>query len=212
MNNQIFLYITGPDGSGKTSYISELENKLQVQNKNYKHIWIRSPKILSKPLMLFCRITGLTKYKIIDGVKFGKHEFYRSRFVSWLYPLLQYADFWIKWKLEKRKLKQTNFVLFDRFALDTLADIMIDTNKLDLYTKHIGKAFIRLIPENTSIIVLNVNENTIRLRKKDTLHDDHLANKIEAYKIISNSLNLKVVDNNRAFENVKKEIFESLEF
>lgn len=209
MINRI-IYITGPDGSGKTSYLSEVENELKAQNKNTRHIWIRSPKITSKPLMLLCRLTGLTKYKIIDGVKYGKHEFYHSNFVSWLYPILQYIDFWIKWKFIKKKLTDPEILLFDRFALDTLADIMVDTDKMSLHKKPIGKAFIRLIPVNTSIIVLKVSENTIRERKKDTLHDEHLSNKIAAYEILSKDLDLSIIENYKSFEEVKNQVFESI--
>lgn len=210
MSNIESYYITGPDGSGKTSYLKEVEQKLIRQNIKYKHIWIRSPKITSKPLMLFCRITGLTKYKLIDSVKYGKHEFYRSKFVSWLYPFLQYIDFLIKWELEKRKLKDSEVLLFDRHALDTLIDIMIDTGKMDLHTKHIGKSFIRLIPKNCSTILMVVDEEVIRKRKIDTLHDEHLSQKIEAYKLVANYLYLKLINNNRPYEEVKKEVFKHL--
>lgn len=210
MSNIKACYITGPDGSGKTSYLREVEQKLIRQQIKYKHIWIRSPKITSKPLMLFCRITGLTQYKVIDGVKYGKHEFYRSRFVSWLYPLLQYIDFRIKWNLEKRKLTGSEILLFDRHAIDTLIDIMVDTGKMDLHKKRLGKAFIRLIPKNTSIIVMDTNEAIIRSRKKDTLHDEHLAQKVNTYREISESLGLKVIDNNRPYEEVKKDVFNCL--
>lgn len=205
-----YLYIAGPDGSGKTSYLREVEQKLIQQQIKYKHIWIRSPKITSKPLMLFCRITGLTQYKVIDGVKYGKHEFYRSKFVSWLYPLLQYIDFLIKWNLEKRKLKDSEILLFDRHALDTLIDIMVDTGKMDLHKRRIGKAFIHLIPTNTSTIVMDVDEAVIRARKKDTLHDEHLSQKVTAYRFVSESLGLKVIDNNRSYEEVKKDVFNYL--
>lgn len=210
MNDIKTFYITGPDGSGKTSFLKEVEKNLVKQEKRIKHLWLRSPKILSKPLMLYCRITGLTKYKVINGVKYGKHEFYRSKFVSWLYPILQYIDFIAKWMLEKRKLKDSEILLLDRHAIDTLIDIMVDTDKMDLHKKRIGKAFIRQIPKNTSIIVMDVDEAVIRARKKDTLFDEHLTQKIKAYRIVSNSLGLKVIDNNRPYKEVKNDIFNYL--
>jgi len=201
-------YITGSDGSGKTTFLKDIESKLSVATK---HIWIRSPKILSKPLMGYCRLVGLTTYKTIDNIKYGKHEFYKSSFVSWLFPILQLVDFRIKWFLEKRKIKSNQTLLFDRFSLDTLADLMVDTKRLDLHKTWIGKSFINLIPQNTKILIPLVDESTIRNRKKDTLHDEHLTAKINVYTILSKDLSIKSIDNNRDYKEVKLDIFNYLQ-
>lgn len=203
MNNPT-IYIAGPDGIGKTTYLEHIESC--IVNNSTKHIWIRSPKIISKPLMAFCRLVGLTKYKTIDGIKYGIHLFYKSSFVSWLFPILQLIDFKIKWKLEKRKIKSGEVVLFDRFNIDTLADLMVDTHKMDLHKSWIGKKFIKMLPQNANIVILQVDEDTIRNRKKDTLHDENLGLKIKVYDILSRDLNLKIIDNNRDFSIVKEEI------
>lgn len=200
-------YITGPDGSGKTTYIKELEKKFIEQGVSVKHIWIRSPKIFSKPLMVFCRLVGLTKYKIIDGVKYGKHEFYKSKFVSWLFPILQLLDFYIKWFLIRRRISKQDILLFDRFSIDTLVDLMVDTRRMDLHTTILGKAFLKFVPQGTEIYVMDVDESVIRLRKKDTLYDEHLCAKIEAYRIVSRELGLSIINNNLAFEDIKNELF-----
>ncbi|MCK5402448.1 MAG: hypothetical protein KAJ28_12510 [Flavobacteriaceae bacterium] len=205
------FYITGSDGSGKTTILNDVEKELIAQSKKTKHVWIRSPKITSKPLMAYCRLVGLTTYKIIDGIKYGKHEFYKSSFVSWLFPILQLLDFKIKWYFEKRKIKSDEILLFDRFSLDTLADLMVDTKRLDLHKTNIGKAFIDLIPKNTKILIPIVDENTIRARKKDTLHDEHLADKIKVYSILIKDLKIKSIDNNRDYTEVKKDVFNYLE-
>jgi len=210
MNNNAY-YITGPDGSGKTSYIKELEKKFLDQNLKIKHIWLRSPKILSKPLMAYCRIVGLTQYKFIDGVKYGKHEFYKSKFVSWLFPVLQLIDFKLKWYVFKRNIGKSDILLFDRFGIDTLADLMVDTGRMDLHNTWLGRAFVNLVPKNTVIIVMDVEESVIRSRKKDTLHDEHLTAKIKVYKILSRDLNLIEINNNRDFDIVKKELFSILD-
>jgi len=205
------IYITGSDGSGKTTILKDVDKKLLSQSKKTKHIWIRSPKILSKPLMVYCRLAGLTTYNTIDGIKYGKHEFYKSSFVSWLYPILQLLDFKIKWFFEKRKIKPNEILLFDRFSLDTLADIMVDTRKLKLHQTGIGKSFIKMIPKDTKILIPVVDEKTIRNRKKDTLYDEHLAQKINVYSILSKDLAIRSIDNNRTYEEVKKDIFNYLE-
>ena len=207
--NTVF-YIAGSDGSGKTTILNDVEKELIGQSEKTKHVWIRSPKIISKPLMVYCRLVGLTKYKTIDGIKYGKHEFYKSSFVSWLFPMLQLIDFKIKWYFQKRKIKSNEILLFDRFSLDTLADLMVDTKRLDLHKTWIGQSFIDLIPQNTKILISIVDEKNIRNRKKDTLHDEHLANKINVYNMLSQDLKIKTIDNNRVYKEVRKDIFKYL--
>lgn len=211
MKNEI-IYITGADGSGKTTFLNDIESELISQEKVAKHIWIRSPKILSKPLMAYCRLKGLTKYKTINGVVYGKHEFYKSAFVSWLFPILQLFDFTIKWFIESKGIKSNEILLFDRFSLDTLADLMVDTNRLDLHKTWIGRSFINLIPINTTILIPIVSEDIIRNRKKDTLHDDHLKKKIEVYNILVKDLKIKSIDNNRNYKKAKNDFFIYLGF
>jgi len=204
-------YITGTDGSGKTTFLKEIEYILSRKEIKTNHIWIRSPKILSKPLMVYCRLVGLTRYTTIDGITYGKHEFYKSRFVSWLFPKLQLVDFRIKWYLTKCKIRQDQTVLFDRFNIDTLADLMVDTRNLELHKSDLGKKFLKLTPSNTKIIVLYVEESIVRNRKRDTLYDEQLSYKIAVYKKLGIDLNLKLIDNSHDFDLAKKEILSFLE-
>jgi len=201
------IYIAGSDGSGKTTILKDIENKIISNGNKTRHIWLRSPKITSKPLMAYCRFVGLTKYKTIDGFRYGKHEFYKSAFVSWIFPILQLIDFKIKWQLERKKIKSNEVVIFDRFSLDTLADLMVDTHRMDLHKSWIGKQFIKAIPQNTKIVILKVDENIIRDRKKDTLHDELLKDKVNIYQLLSKDLNIKVIENNKDYTIALKETF-----
>ena len=201
------IYIAGSDGSGKTTILKDIEEKINSSGKKTKHIWLRSPKILSKPLLAYCRLIGLTKYKIIDGVRYGKHEFYKSSNVSWLFPILQLVDFKIKWFFERKKIKSNEIVIFDRFSIDTVADLMVDTRRMDLHKSWIGKEFIEAIPKNSKIVILKVDEAVIRKRKKDTLHDELLEDKVKVYNLLSKDLYIKVIDNNKDYNIVLEDAF-----
>ncbi len=205
MKNQVY-YLAGSDGSGKTTLLKDLEKKLMVDSNRIIHIWIRSPKIFSKPLMAYCRLVGLTKYKTIDGIKYGKHEFHRSSFVSWLFPILQLLDFKIKWFFEKRKIKPNDIILFDRFNLDTLSDLMVDTKRMNLHKSWVGRQFIKLSPKNCKSIILKVDAEVVRERKLDTLHDEHLEDKIKTFQFLSKELNIKLIENNLEYSRVKKTV------
>ncbi len=205
MKNRVY-YIAGSDGSGKTTLLKDLEKELMLSQNRTIHIWIRSPKIFSKPLMVYCRLVGLTKYKIIDGIEYGKHEFYRSSFVSWLFPILQLLDFKIKWFFEKRKIKPNDIVLFDRFNLDTLSDLMVDTKRMDLHKSWVGRKFIKMSPKNSKSIILKVDAAIVRSRKLDTLHDELLDDKIKTFQFLSKELKIKLIENNMEYSIVKNEV------
>ena len=200
-------YLTGPDGCGKTTYLKELTRHFSQKGLKTEHVWMRSPKILSKPLMAYCRLVGLTEYMTIEGIKYGGHFFHKSKFVSRLYPRLQLIDFRIKMKAVSKIFDSELIVLMDRFSLDTLADLMADTERFDLHQTRTGRMFMDLIPGDTKIIVLSASQDNIRKRKVDTLHDPLLEKRIKAYTILSKDLGLDTVDNNRDFQVVKKEIF-----
>ena len=206
----MIIYLTGPDGSGKTTYLEEIQRHFNEKGNRANYVWLRSPKILSKLLMAYCRLAGLTRYKTIDGIRYGGHEFYRSKFVSWLFPVLQLIDFKIKLLFKQKEINKDNIVLLDRFALDTLADLMVDTHRYDLYKTGIGRAFINTIPDKCKIIVLEATEDIIRKRKRDTLYDPHLSDKIKVYAILASDLNLSKINNNRNQSEVRLEIFEEL--
>ena len=207
----VIYYLAGADGSGKTTYLSEIECELKKKGLTTKHIWLRSPKIFSKPLMAFCRLTGFTKYEVINGIKYGVHEFYRSKIISFIYPYLQLVDFNLKWLWLKKDIKKYDVLLFDRFALDTLADLMVDTHKYDLHRTGVGKKFIKKVPKGTRILILTTSDSSIiRNRKKDTLYDPRLDIKLKVYNILAEELNLTLINNDNEKEIVRKNIFDKL--
>ena len=200
------IYITGPDGSGKTSFIKELEEKLNAANKEVRHVWIRSPKLTSKPLMLLCRVFGLTEYKTRDGIEFGRHDFHKSKLVSSVFPYLQLIDFKLVWWYEKLKIPKKAVVIFDRFSLDTLCDLMVSTRNFRLHESWVGRRFIEMVPELKQVVLLSVSEGRIRERKADTRYDELLGHKIKAFAILGKDLDLKSVDNNGSFSETKSTI------
>lgn len=201
-----YYYLTGSDGAGKTTLLENIKSKLNDNNIKNTYVWLRSPKITSKPLMVYCRLVGLTKYKIIDGEQYGVHDFHKSKMVSKIFPYLQLIDFKIKWYLKKRKIPKDDVILFDRFNIDTLADLMIDTKNLELHKTNIGKKFLNFLPNRMNVIILMVEEDIIRQRKKDTLYDENLNFKLKVYKKLAEDLDIKIVNNNDSIEDTKSQI------
>ena len=53
-----------------------------------------------------------------------------------------------------------------------------------------------MLPENSNVLILKVNENNIRERKKDTLYDENLALEIKVCGNFDKDLGVKTIDNN----------------
>ena len=87
--------------------------------------------------MAYCRLMGYTSICWI-WVKYGYHDFSCSKLVSFVFPILQYFDSRITLLFRK---KNNGVILYDRFVLDTLADLMVSTRHLNLHKTIIGRLF-----------------------------------------------------------------------
>lgn len=203
-----FYYIAGPDGSGKTTHINSIKRHLHSRGIRARQIWMRSPKILSKPLMAYCRLVGLTRYTDIDGIRVGRHEFYKSKIVSKVFPWLQYMDMKISviFKIKPHVLLKKDTFIMDRYVIDTLADLMVDTRRYDLPETMVGRKFMALLPPNSKTVILDVDESILRKRKKDVSVDPLIKEKIKAFGKIAKDMKIKIIDNNRPFGIVSEEI------
>lgn len=200
------IYCCGADGSGKSTYLREIELDLNKRGFKTCSLWIRSPKILSKPLMLYCHLIGLTKYRYIDGFKFGNHSFEKSLLVRSLFPVLQLIDFKLKWALLKRKGVNANYILMDRFVVDTLIDLMVSTKRFDLFRSWIGKSFFKMLPSDALMLCFDANAVLIRSRKADTQYDVNLDLKLNLYRKICDHLNIVSIVNSQSIDHTRSEV------
>lgn len=167
-------YITGVDGVGKTTQMDRLEAKL-AETHDVKRVWLRFPVLFSFPLLVYARLFGYTKYQTVDGVRVGAWEFYRSRLLKTLFPWTQLLDTLIIgfFKVQIPRL-QGKTLLFERYALDILVDVMVALGTNSLHKKLVGKLFLGLLPERTRVTILDAPEDVIRQRRPDLRYDTAL--------------------------------------
>jgi len=148
------IYIMGIDGSGKSTAANALAEGLRQEGFRVDVLWLRFNNVLSKPLLAFCRLIGLTRREIVGGVLMGFHDFYRSRIISWLFVFLQYLDaLRVRWLTLQPKLSDPNrVVILDRYVYDILVDLIVDTHLYRLHAGPAGKAFARLLPPWTRVV------------------------------------------------------------
>lgn len=192
------IYITGPDGVGKTTQTELLVNYLKKEEVSVEYKWLRFNHFFSLPLMVIARFLKLSEMIEEDGVKIGYHYYYKSKIISSIYPYLILIDT-IVFTIIKLYIPLYIFkkvIVCDRFVYDTLIDLIISTKNYHLPASFIGKSLIKLIPENTITVLLIAEEKIIKNRRKDLEIDKCLGEKIYLYKKIGIEYNLNCIDVN----------------
>lgn len=207
-----FICIIGTDGTGKTTHVKILLNRLKINGRNYRYMWFRFNHLLSVFLLIYCRLVNLTIYEKIDGEKIGYHEFYRSKTISFLYPWFLFLDTIPAYvsKILIPSIFGYN-IICDRFIYDTIVDLMIDLNNFNIHKEMIGKLFISLVPKNSYIILLDLEESIIRERRKDLINDKSLTMRRIAYTKIAKEFNIPIIENGPSIQEVSKQINKILE-
>ena len=205
-----FIYFTGVDGCGKSSVIDELIKEYGRNGIKARRVWLRFNYFFTRPLLLFCRITGITR-RVKKGDKiFSIHDFYKSRLIAFMVQYLHLIDTFFAYIIKVRlPLKCTNDLIFcDKFVYDILADFMVETRDLSLLDKRIAKLFLKLIPNDMQVISFSVDKDEIIRRKPEVLIDDEDYDfKYKAYQLIMQRFNLNPLQNvnfNDTVSEVKK--------
>ena len=204
----LLICIIGVDGVGKTTHVHKLLDRLKQNGVICRYTWFRFFHFISLPLLAFCRLTNLTVYEGKNDQRMGRHEFYRSKVISFLYPWFLFIDilpmYFIKIYVP---LRFGYTVVCDRFIYDTLVDLMIDLKDFDIYKKYIGRLFINLIPKDACTILLDLNESSIRERRYDLRNDQSLKARRKMYNLIAKEFKLPIIENNLTIEDIHNKIY-----
>jgi len=201
-----FIYITGCDGTGKTTQTCLLLEKLQAAGVRTRHVWLRFPFCFSLPLLAYARWRGLSWYEQSGAIRHGYWDFSRSRLLRDILPWLLLLDASLAgftkiylpiWRGET--------VVCERFVLDILVDLSVAIRDPFLSSRLPGKLFLNLIPDNAKIVILDLDDETICNRRPNLVFDHALASRLEAYRLLATQLKLPVIDSHQSIHAVRQE-------
>ena len=209
-----FIYLTGVDGSGKSTYADLLAKELDSLGYKTRQVWLRFNYMLTKPVLLYCRLTGLTRRPVRGGRQISVHDFYRSPFIGKLVQYLHFADSCLRTFVKiYLPLRFTNdIIICDRFVYDILADFMVENRDLGLPEKSMAKWLLKLIPENAKVLYFKVEKDEILRRKPEVLDDDEDYDfKYAVYQELEKYYNFDKVDNSGSIQSVFQEVLKQVE-
>lgn len=203
------IFLTGVDGSGKTTHTRYLIEEMKKHGINAKRVWMRGRGLVfvSLPLLGVCRLAGLTKVqKLPNGDQVSEYHFFRNKAVSRIWPWMQLLESIIATVyLILIPSLFTKFVIVDRGVLDTLVDLCVDIRNEALINT-VGRLFVRLLPKNSLVIILDVSEEVSMSRKREIPNLSYLLSRRRAYHRLSMAYGWKVIDTSGDFQEVHREI------
>jgi thymidylate kinase len=206
-----FIYITGSDGTGKTTQARRLYHALKAAGIPAEHLWLRFPFFFSAPLLAYARLRGLSYYETKGDIRQGYWEFYRSDLLRILFPWTLYLDaFLAAQRRVKLPLKRGKVIVCERFVLDMLVDLSIALLDPDFHRKTPGRYFVELLPQNAQVFILDLDIETLRSRRADLALDRMLPDRLEGFKRLAKDMDLRVLSSSHSIEKIQAVIQEEL--
>jgi len=214
----LFLGLSGIDGSGKSTIIKFLRRHLKERGFDVNVKWFGSRTILSHVVYVYAYFARYTKTVINPRCNAiaNIHKFYLSPVLKNLYPWTFFIDMVASYLLLRFRLffslSRRKVIIYDRFLVDALANLMYMTRRKDLLNTMISKVFLRVATSLDIIVYLDVLPGTAYERKDDITSLNELKFKSIVLAGIYDSMdNVLVVNANRELKHVLEDVISNID-
>ncbi|MBN2387847.1 MAG: hypothetical protein JXB85_12585 [Anaerolineales bacterium] len=202
-----FYYITGCDGTGKSTHAQMLVDALRQQGHHVHHVWLRFPFLFSTPFLLYARLRKTSWHEVHDGRRYGYWNFRSSWIMRTFFPWVLLVDAFLAacWRIYL-PLALGRKVVCERFALDMLVDLSLACKDERFFQSYPGRWFARLIPARNRTLILDVDLPLIRERRPALIWDHMLEERLGAYRGLAAVLKTPVIENRSSIGQVHDQI------
>jgi thymidylate kinase len=204
-----FIYLSGCDGTGKSTQARRLLARLESIGLRPRHLWLRFPFLLCLPLLAYARWRGYSWQEQIGEDRHGYWDFRRSWLLKTLLPWVLLLDAMLA-ALQKVyiPLWLGRTIVCERFALDMLVDLSVAVGDAGLHRRLPGRLYPRLIPRDAALIVLDLDAETIRERRVDLRADRRLEVRLDVFRRLGAERSLQVVSSTAPVDELSRRIQE----
>ena len=207
----IVVFITGVDGSGKSTLTEWLEQECNRRSLSVNKVWSRFNNYFSKPLLALLRLTGHNYYRQVDGEPFGFHDLGKLGLLRYLFVVLQILDVRIATRLKiLSKLGKSDVLICERGPWDTLVDVMGDIAVEDLGESAFGRAFVSQVQGLGHTLLISRDYNAITAIRQELKEDHKMETKIRLYQRLSSTFDWAVINNSGSLDETKQQILNAL--
>lgn len=206
-----FICFIGMDGTGKTTHAQALVQQIKGGTRRCIYRWFHYARLLSLPLLVYARLRGFSKYKVVEGQRYGSWAFANSFVLCRVLPWLMLADTFI-FSLFKIRLPLLlgYTVVADRYVHDILVDLMQGTEQPQLHQRKVGQLFARLIPRNSAVVLLDVDTEKLKMRRDDLKNDETLETRSSHYHRLAHDMGVSIINTEYTEDEVHARIIDAI--
>ena len=193
------ISFSGIDGCGKSTILETIRQRFEKEGKPTRYVWLRYNHYLTKFLLGICRMIRLTVYEYPNGIRVGYHEFYRSKYISFLFILLNFIDtLFISIITVYLPAIFTKQIIFcDRWVFDILVDLEIDTRINFSEHLFVEKIFKKLVPHTAVCFLIRRNFDQVKEQRIEHAYDRNFMQRFELFERRVKDKRLIVIENNK---------------
>jgi len=213
LGKPILVCFIGIDGSGKTTLVNNLLDKLRETSES-KYVYGR---FISLTLRIIIGISkrilsllgnNLSNYQEKISIK---NSIFKNRLVAFLYEVFTFFSYTVQIYLKvKIPLLLNNNIVCDRYIYDTVIDLSVDLNYYEERFKKVLAFYLRVMPKPNITFLIDLPENIAFERGKEITSLEYLSKRRRMYLQIIKLSNVTVLDGTRSIEELNTTVLNLL--
>ena len=200
------IIFSGLDGSGKSTQAKLMESFFLKHKISCSYLWMRSPNLFTIPLIVIFKLLKISyskktkSGKMIGVTNLEKHKTFQKIWKKILFFDLKFVS---RYKITSL-IDAYKVPILDRFIIDTLVDLVIDTNDESIIDE-LGKQFFSLLPQHSKLFFLDITPQLSYERNlEESITVLELRKKL--YFEIAKHIDLILIDGNKSIKEIHDEI------